>query len=356
MYIKVRVPGSAGEIAQGWRYVWQTMQPYLVTCPVARYTTVEIYDDIIGLNGVGRKAGIAMACMLTRFGQRTLPGGCGIRLRSELPRSKGMASSSADIAAVAAAVSLACGKEPDVEEIMHIATAIEPTDGVFWPGIVELNYRTGEIFDQFRGLPPVPLTVLDFGGSVDTVRFHIENDDDETYPSPDDMRSSLEYIENFMHSAVLDESVAGAQLSRYLKLMDSPARPRNMTLPRPLMRKLREMGCMDASGAPRAGVDYRAVAVALAAAVDGLLHQPRHLIDDFLALLDVVIDIGALGMTIAHSGTVVGLIWPMESTSGQRSAGVQRLLTAYPQLSLLTDTHIVSGGIEILANERSYLA
>ena len=57
MELIVRVPGSCGEVMQGF---WQG-RPFLVTCPIDRYSTVVVRPGTGRLVGGGAKARRALA-------------------------------------------------------------------------------------------------------------------------------------------------------------------------------------------------------------------------------------------------------------------------------------------------------
>lgn len=78
MDVMVRVPGSCGELVQGY---WQG-EPFLVTCPINRYTTVHVSSGLAGCCGLGRKASLALQAVCRHLGKERLP--WGIRLTSEL--------------------------------------------------------------------------------------------------------------------------------------------------------------------------------------------------------------------------------------------------------------------------------
>ena len=164
--VTVRVPGSCGELLQGWH----RGEPFLVTCPIARYTTVRAAASLQGLIGLGEKARCALQLYLREAGIEKFP--FGMQLTSELPRGKGMASSSADIAAVLAAASQALGQPLAPEAILCLAVQVEPTDAVFLPGIVCLNQVTGRVQRVYRRLSYPYLTIFDTGGTVDTADCH----------------------------------------------------------------------------------------------------------------------------------------------------------------------------------------
>ena len=166
MDLTVRVPGSCGELVQGFTQG----EPFLGTCPIDRYTTVKVSERFLGLEGLGEKSQQALNMTLAYLGRSDFP--YGMRLTSELPRGKGMASSSADIAAVVAAVMESFYESWTPEFIMDIAAQIEPTDGVFYPGIVLMNQVSGRVFERFLQVPALSGAVFDVGGTVDTCAFH----------------------------------------------------------------------------------------------------------------------------------------------------------------------------------------
>lgn len=174
--VTVRVPGSCGELLQGWH----AGGPFLVTCPIARYTTVRASVTLSGFVGLGEKSRRALQLYLRGADIEKLP--FGMRLTSELPRGKGMASSSADIAAVLAAASHALGQPLAPEAILRLAVQVEPTDAVFMPGIVCLNQVTGRVQRTYRSLSYPQLTIFDTGGTVDTAACHAEAMGQEAHP------------------------------------------------------------------------------------------------------------------------------------------------------------------------------
>ena len=94
MRIEVKVPGSCGELVQGTA----AGVPFLVTCPVNLYTRLILASGERRLAGFGSKAQMALERTLDYLGVKAFP--FDMTLQSQLPCGKGMASSSADIAAV----------------------------------------------------------------------------------------------------------------------------------------------------------------------------------------------------------------------------------------------------------------
>ena len=121
--------GTCGELAQGFF----RGEPILITCPIEKFSTAVVSDEFAGVDGLGSKSKKILDNVLKIFGAQNFK--FGVRLTSELPRGKGMASSSADMAAVAQAVALSSGKKFSPEELGKLCAQIEPTDGIFFAGV-----------------------------------------------------------------------------------------------------------------------------------------------------------------------------------------------------------------------------
>jgi len=281
MEITVRVPGSCGELLQGELQG----EPFLVTCPIGCYTTVHVSDALAGIHGLGRKSLMALEKTLTSLGKEEFP--WGIRLESSLPRGKGMASSSADIAATIAAVALAFGYQPYWEEIMRLAVDIEPTDGVFCPGVVCINHMDGRMLAGYRGLPAFRISVYDTGGEVDTLRYH------ETLAVSPAGRASAAAMETF---------------KRGIKMHDEAL-------------------------------------LAAAATASALANQQLLYKEGLEELLSLSQRLGACGVNVAHSGTVIGVLWPADFADSKLRQAEGCIGQRFPQLKFLLRSRLQSGGI-----------
>ena len=165
MNLKIKVPGSCGEFVQGFFHG----EPILITCPIKKFSTVEISDDFFCVEGLGEKSLLMLEKVLSCL---QVDKNFGLRLTSELPQGKGMASSSADLAAVAKAVAIFFGRELSAEEISKLATEIEPTDGIFFDGIIAMNPITGKFIKKIKLTEKFLIAIFDYGGEVDTVKFN----------------------------------------------------------------------------------------------------------------------------------------------------------------------------------------
>ena len=166
----VRAPGHCGELVQGML----DGTYFLVTCPVDFFARVrvELRKDgaLIKAPADCPKAAAAVKATLEYLGC----GGVGVRLTvsSPIPRSKGLGSSSADVAAAIAATGLALGRTLSPEVVGRLALSVEPTDGIMFPGLAIFDHREGRRSEVLGPPPPMEIVALDFGGTVDTLEFN----------------------------------------------------------------------------------------------------------------------------------------------------------------------------------------
>ena len=281
MELTVKVPGSCGELVQGTH----GGTPYLVTCPINLYTRVTITDKHCNVSGLGVKSQAALKRTLHYLGKNDF--NFGITLSSELPIGKGMASSSADIAAVCFAVAAAYGVELTAPEVSRIAAGIEPTDGVFFENIIQINHMTGECLDTMDDFPRLKIAVFDAGGAVDTVTFHQRTDLDEL--------------------SIKNEQRTDAAM----ELIRSSCSPE---------------------------------AWAKAATESALANQSILPKKDLPELIDSSLKRGALGVNVAHSGTVIGVLFSPETTQEHIDEIANRLAAQFSHLRYCETVILTSGG------------
>lgn len=248
------VPGSCGEIVQGTCLG----RNFLVSCPVNWYSRVTVtvgekIENAVTPHGCF-KAARAVRLMLDTLGCARF--GAVVTVSSSLPVGKGMASSTADIAAACYAVAAALGIRPEPEKVAEIALSIEPTDGTFSPGIALFDHVRGRVFEVLGSPPSMGILAVDFGGKVDTLEFNRRPD------------------------------------LPYLNRLNEPELARALTLVRLGIEK----------GDPRA--------VGEGATISALANQrilPKPGLEE---LIDFAARMGAYGVNVAHSGTVAGILLP----------------------------------------------
>ncbi|EGW36904.1 GHMP kinase [Desulfosporosinus sp. OT] len=165
-----RCPGTCGEWVQGARQG----VPFLVDCPIDRFSEARV---ALNMHATGwdlppskTKALQVLQLLKDNLGLPTLGGT--VKFIQQLPEGKGMASSTADISAVAAAALIALGEDPAPERLAHFALRIEPSDSVMFPGITEIEHVQGHSHNVLGASVPALFLALDWGGIIDTRVFN----------------------------------------------------------------------------------------------------------------------------------------------------------------------------------------
>lgn len=286
MEIIAKAPASCGELLEG---VLEGT-PFLVTAPISMYATATVSDAFTGMHGLGTKAQEALERTLVYIGQKYFP--FGIRLASHIPQGKGMASSSADIAAVSYAAARAFGRVLTGREIMDIAIAIEPSDGISFAGLSHVSHTTGELFGQYRNVPLLGISIFDVGGEVDTIAYY---------------RS---------------KGNSGNQDETYRRLLDTVSR------------------AFQTDGQEQERLLGQA---ATASARLNQEHLPKARLDDFIAAAE---EKGALGVLVAHSGTVAGALWASDMNAADMEERTQELAEAFDgAYTYMQNARLISGGV-----------
>jgi L-threonine kinase len=166
----VRAPGVCGELVQGML----GDQHFLVTCPIDFFSRVQVELYQGGPMTIAPpncpKAAAAVRATLAHLGKDDVA--AKLTISNPIPRSKGMASSSADVAASIAATGLALGQKLSPSLIAKLALSVEPTDGIMFLGIALFDHREGKLAEELGPPPPMEIVALDFGGTVDTLEFN----------------------------------------------------------------------------------------------------------------------------------------------------------------------------------------
>ncbi len=165
--------GTCGEIVQGQI---EAGSDFLVTLPVPVISAAIVALDpfktgVTATPAHKTKAAEAVRRTLARLGAADLGGE--VRVVSQLPEGKGMASSSADIVASIRATGDALHRDVSAELISEIAVSIEPSDAVMYaPLVVVYDHRCGRLLERFGYMPAASIVIVDFGARVDTVEFN----------------------------------------------------------------------------------------------------------------------------------------------------------------------------------------
>jgi L-threonine kinase len=231
------------------------------------------------------KAAQAARLILDHLGRPNL--GAKITLTSQLPLGRGMASSTADVVGVMAGLVQILGCSLSLPELARLACQIEPSDSTMFAQITALAYRgTGR--SQELGLAPaLPLLMFDPGYAIDTLSFNGQLDLAAVRSLATSTQAAQELLQQGLAGADVVAIGAAATLSatQYQTVSYSP-----------LVEQAQRWGQAT----------------------------------------------GASGLIRAHSGSVVGLLYP----NGTELAELIPWLSARFE-GALTPTHLVNGGFSI---------
>lgn len=173
-------------------------------------------------------------------------------LQSELPEGKGLASSSADLVATARSIACCSRRRVRTSLIEKLMAEIEPSDGVMYPGVVAYQQRACNLLSFLGQMPPLAIVGIDEGGMVETVDY--------------DQRRG---------------EVSASHRAEYQELLDR---------------------------AKIAIARGDTATIGKIATASALLHQARTPKKHLNSMLQASEAAGALGVIVAHSGTMIGIL------------------------------------------------
>lgn len=158
---------SFGELLQG---VLPQQGAFLVTLPIQQYSRAALNigrSDVLSVTPAHKWKSLRLArAMLTR---RSLPVVGMLRLTSDIPEGKGLASSTADLVATYRAIIECYALEASDTELHALLRDIEPSDGVMHEGIVAFLHQAVQLHAVLGDVPPLTLVAIDEGGQIDTL-------------------------------------------------------------------------------------------------------------------------------------------------------------------------------------------
>lgn len=283
--VKVKAPGSCGELVQG------TIEGknFLITCPVDLYSVAEVVScnsETRPSYGIKVQKAIEKTFEYLKIEKQDFS----LSVKTNLPIGKGMASSSADISAVCQAIAISNGLFLTPDEIADIALTIEPTDAIFYPGIVMFDHVKGCVRTKL-GIPPVMyIAVFDVGGEIDTLGFN--------------QRSDLNCLniakEGHVHNA--------------LRLVVKGVRTKNTKM------------------------------IGKGATISALANQSILFKPSLESIIKISANFNAVGVNTAHSGTVIGVLFDLSSLN-YSSECIKAICKAHPEITYMKTVKLISGGL-----------
>ncbi|NDL63211.1 GHMP family kinase ATP-binding protein [Acerihabitans arboris] len=283
---EARCPASCGELLQGWILGGEK----LVSCPIAWYSEVQVSEGLPAADErpLSRRM---LNQVIGHFGfdSAILPP-LRIECRSTIPVAKGLASSTADIAATAVAAARWLNRTLDENTLARLCLRLEPTDSTVFKALTLFDHRHGSCRIPHSWLPQLDIIILESPHRLTTAACHRRIGDDE-------LRAQAEPLDRVWR---LFQQSCAAQSPRLLgEATTLSARARNLLLPKAA----------------------------------------------FETLLGVVEHHDLYGLNVAHSGTVVGLLLdprrhdPHYILAALKEKGT---LAFYPQQHIV---QMVTGGV-----------
>lgn len=144
---------------------------FLVTLPIdlhsrASFTVTSETRELSVWPESSWKVLSGVTALLRRYG---LPEQGRLRLQSDIPRGKGLASSTSDLVAACRAVASHYGLSLDLDVLETTLRDIEPSDGVMYEGVVAYRHREGRLLEHLGPVPALTLVAIDEGGEIETL-------------------------------------------------------------------------------------------------------------------------------------------------------------------------------------------
>lgn len=162
-------PASCGELIQGLI----NGSEKLISCPIDWYSTVEVKQgtahqfDERPLMRQAVKAALKHLQIDGSWHQKL-----SLRFDSTIPVAKGMASSTADIAATAVATARHFEQELSSQALAQICTSLEPSDSTFLHQLSLFDHNRGEIHQQFEWVPDLDVLIFESPTQLNTADYH----------------------------------------------------------------------------------------------------------------------------------------------------------------------------------------
>lgn len=283
----VKTAGTCGELVQGM----MNNSSFLITCPINLFSYVKvgisrISNEITCHPSMRWKSKKAARETLKFLNEKNI--NIDLRIRSDIPLGKGMASSTADIVGSCLGIVTLLNKKISESEIAGLALSIEPSDGTMFKGIVLFDYLKGSVVKHLGVAPPMKIVAIDIGGTINTIRFN-KND--------------------------------------YKKI-----------------RSVQERGILKAVELVEKGIkEKNCFLIGEGATLSAVLNQQILFKKELNEIIEISKELNAYGVCVAHSGTVIGILLPIhfEEMAHLKKMVINRLNNRYK----FHEVELINGGI-----------
>ncbi len=245
-------PASCGEYIQGQLETGEFLSSYCVS--LFSKAIIKKNSGSINKPMSYPKAVSAMKKTFEYFGEVKALENLSLEMTSNIPRSKGMASSSADIGAVIGASCAYLGINITADKASKIAAEIEPTDSIFHKHSVAMNPLSGELITDIGTVSGIKTLILEPPTKIKTIEVRKK-----------DNYSNFKRVNQETYKLLLSEfeqAVGSNNLKALGRVVSKSAVLNNDLLPKPYL----------------------------------------------LEVMEIATKLGAYGVNIAHSGSVMGIL------------------------------------------------
>ncbi|WP_432401698.1 hypothetical protein [Wukongibacter sp. M2B1] len=291
MKVKVKCPASCGELIQGVIGDGEK----LISLPIDVFSEVTLELEKHAKTITNRpKALLAFKKTLEYFEVRYNDvENISMKIDSNIPIAKGMASSTADIAATIVAVAKLLGKKMNPKLLAELCCKIEPTDSTIFDKLTLFDHINGRIVENYDWIPKMKILVLELDDIVDTEEFRKKDYSTIRYENKKLIERAYELFKTSCNKK--DRKLLGEVVT-----LSSMANQKILFKP--------------------------------------MLHE----------IIDVSLGQGAYGINVAHSGTVVGILYD------EKSLDVDRLKYLFNQKNITKEytkvytVNMIKGGVKII--------
>ncbi|MCT4562986.1 MAG: cobalamin biosynthesis protein [Maledivibacter sp.] len=261
MKIKVKCPASCGELIQGVIGDGEK----LISLPIDIYSEVTLFETKKPENKTNRKK--AFKALQRTFEYFNTPKeyieNISLEINSNIPIAKGMASSTADIAATVISAAELLGKKLTPKELGELCCKVEPTDSIIFDKLTLFDHIKGRAIKEYEWNPSIKILILELDSILDTEEFR-KND------------YSKIRLENQNEIERAHEIFSLACKNKDKKLLGK------------------------------------------AATISAIANQKLLFKPAFNEVVEIATKLNAYGVNVAHSGTVIGILYDEKETDVDR--------------------------------------
>ncbi|OTA20316.1 GHMP kinase [Xenorhabdus beddingii] len=161
-------PASCGELLQGWLLGGEK----LISCPINWFSYVSVSEGIPMAHERPRMRQMVNLLLDYWHGTPQLTADLRIEYQSTIPIAKGMASSTADIAATAQATARLLGQPLNSTELAQLCVRLEPTDSTIFERLTLFDHLTAQTQIAFDWQPDIDILLLESSQTLLTQEYH----------------------------------------------------------------------------------------------------------------------------------------------------------------------------------------